>query len=82
MYEAVLEQGININFNKQTKLLMRIDKSNKIDFSDGSNCYAQILFSIDSLKSLIRKVVIGRSYKLSYTGSICITGIVNDLSAE
>ena len=82
LHDAVIEQGMNVQFKKKTYSVEHMDDFMRIDFSDGTHCCARILFGVDGSRSVIRKAVVGKGHELKYTGVTCIMGLANDLPME
>ena len=83
LYNAVLDQGINIQFSKKTETVERMNDCIKLTFADGTNCCTRILFGVDGSNSTIRRVILSKKrYELNYTGVTCIMGIANDFPVE
>lgn len=85
LYEAAIEAGINIHFNKRVDdIIVDNDGSTtsspqliRMVFEDGSSCRTNLLLAADGSKSKVRTIVTERAGKvcqLKYTGTTCLMG--------
>lgn len=84
LYEAVVEAGIRIHFDKRLESLADEPSSAsssspviRLNFADGSTCTTGLLLATDGCKSRVRSIVTeraGRPCHLRYTGTTCLMG--------
>lgn len=56
LYDAVINAGIKVNFDKAIASVTKVDDDNlRIDFADGTSTLTQVLFGADGVGSTVRQ---------------------------
>lgn len=91
LYEAVQERNIPVHSGKNLTGVeqQQADSGVKLQFEDGSSCFAGVVFGVDGVNSTVRRLVTGDALlpaqsgeeahpddsRLKYTGVTCLMGM-------